>query len=293
MTPFLKNTLEKLEIEDIVITLRGVFYFEKTSWQGPFQDPICEEKNLFILSRKIADRANITLGLTQPSADSYVDFQDKHFFRAHVVIAPMSLRGTEITLRRIRASQNFQLQDFLDDSRLLKKLKSSLLQKKSILIAGITGAGKSSLLTALMNEIPVKDRVVILEDSPELPIPNEISSKLLARSDRFGFREGAEWDLCHLVFECLRMRPDRMIIGECRGPEARAIHQALMTGHKGVMTTLHAGSCSEALHRFEELVQNSLKGPSLPSKKLWDLILHIKIQKNGSRKVEEVLETHL
>jgi pilus assembly protein CpaF len=144
-----------------------------------------------------------------------------------------------------------------------------------------------------MNEIPAKDRVVILEDSPELPIPNELSSKLLARSDRFGFREGAEWDLCHLVFECLRMRPDRMIIGECRGPEARAIHQALMTGHKGVMTTLHAGSCSEALHRFEELVLNSLKGPILPSKKLWDLILHIKIQKNGSRKVEEVLETHL
>lgn len=293
MTPFLKNTLEKLEIEDIVLSSRGVFYYEKTSWQGPFQDPICEEKNLFILSRKIADRANITLGLTQPSADSYVDFQDKHFFRAHVVIAPMSLRGTEITLRRIRASKNFQLQDFLDDSKLLKKLKDSLLQKKSILIAGITGAGKSSLLTALMNEIPTNDRVVILEDSPELPIPNELSSKLLARSDRFGFREGAEWDLCHLVFECLRMRPDRMIIGECRGPEARAIHQALMTGHKGVMTTLHAGSCSEALHRFEELVQNSLKGPILPSKKLWDLILHIKIQKNGSRKVEEVLETHL
>ena len=292
MSPFLKTTLEKKEIEDIVLSSRGVFYFEKNSWQGPIQDPICEEKNLFILSRKIADRANITLGLTQPSADSYVDFQDKHFFRAHVVIAPMSLRGTEITLRRISAPKNFQLHNFCEEKEILSKLRSSLTQKKSILIAGSTGAGKSSLLTALMNEIPDNDRVIILEDSPELPIPNDLSSKLSARSDRFGFREGAEWDLCHLVFECLRMRPDRIIIGECRGPEARAIHQALMTGHKGVITTLHAGSCLEGLNRFDELVQNSSKSNLITSKKLWDIILHIKIQQNGERKIQEILENN-
>ena len=290
MSPFLKTTLEKPDIEDIVLSSRGIFYFEKNSWQGPFQDSICEEKNLFILSRKIADRANITLGLTQPSADSYVDFQDKHFFRAHVVIAPMSLRGTEITLRRISAPKNFKLQNFLNDQSDLKKLSKSLLSRKSILIAGSTGAGKSSLLTALMGQIPANERVVILEDSPELPIPNDLSSKLLARSDRFGFREGAEWDLCHLVFECLRMRPDRMIIGECRGPEARAIHQALMTGHKGVMTTIHAGSCTEALQRFEELVQNSSKIKLPCSKKLWDLVLHLKMKESGERKVEAFLE---
>jgi pilus assembly protein CpaF len=290
MSPFLRATLEKDEIEDIFLSSRGIFYFEKNSWQGPFQDSICEEKNLFILSRKIADRANITLGLTQPSADSYVDFQDQHFFRAHVVISPMSLRGTEITLRRISAPKNFCLQNFLDNDTILKKLSESLLSKKSILIAGSTGAGKSSLLTALMSRIPPNERVVILEDSPELPIPNELSSKLLARSDRFGFREGAEWDLCHLVFECLRMRPDRMIIGECRGPEARAIHQALMTGHKGVMTTIHAGSCAEALERFDELVQNSSNTKLPCSKKLWDLTLYLKMKNTGERRIEEFLE---
>lgn len=290
MSPFLRTTLEKDEIEDIFLSSRGIFYFEKNSWQGPFQDPICEEKNLFILSRKIADRANITLGLTQPSADSYVDFQDQHFFRAHVVISPMSLRGTEITLRRISAPKNFSLHNFLDNEISLNKLSESLQSKKSILIAGSTGAGKSSLLTALMSRIPTHERVVILEDSPELPIPNELSSKLLARSDRFGFREGAEWDLCHLVFECLRMRPDRMIIGECRGPEARAIHQALMTGHKGVMTTIHAGSCAEALERFDELVQNSSKTKLPCSKKLWDLILYLRMNNDGERGIEEFHE---
>ncbi len=290
MSPFLKTTLEKKEIEDIVISQRGIFYFESNSWHGPFQDSICEEKNLFVLSRKIADRSNITLGLTQPSADSYVDFQDKHFFRAHVVISPMSLRGTEITLRRIHAPQNFDLQHFSDNPELLEILLTSFTQKKSILIAGSTGAGKSSLLTTLMNKIPQNDRVVILEDSPELPLPNELSSKLVARSDRFGFREGAEWDLCHLVFECLRMRPDRIIIGECRGPEARAIYQALMTGHKGVITTLHAGSCTEALMRFEELVESSSKTTAPLSRKLWDFVLHIKIENNGKRMIREIIQ---
>jgi pilus assembly protein CpaF len=206
----------------------------------------------------------------------------------------MSLRGTEITLRRIRAPKSYKIENFLSDTNSLKKLLEFLLSKKSILIAGSTGAGKSSFLTALMNQIPANERVIILEDSPELPIPNELSSKLLARSDRFGFREGAEWDLCHLVFECLRMRPDRMIIGECRGPEARALHQALMTGHKGVMTTIHAGSCTEALQRFEQLIQNSSKTDSSNfscSKKLWDLVLHLKTKDDGERKIEEFLET--
>ncbi len=286
MTPLLKELLERIEVEDIILSPRGLSYFQNAVWHGPFQDYMCNEKNLFILSRRIADKANITLGLTQPSADSFVDFNE-HFFRAHVVVSPMSLFGTEITLRRIPKAKQFNLENFNLNTNQIEYFKNAVHNRASILVAGATGAGKSSLISAMMGEIPALDRVLILEDSPELTLPNSLSSKLVTRSDRFGFREGAEWDLSHLVFESLRMRPDRIIVGECRGPEAKAISQALMTGHKGVMTTIHAGSCQEAIDRFDRLVQGSSTHSTFKSEKYWNLIVHIQLNSNGKREVSE------
>ncbi|MEZ4815664.1 MAG: ATPase, T2SS/T4P/T4SS family [Bdellovibrionota bacterium] len=288
MSPFLEEILQNNEIEDIILSTQGLSYFKNAKWTGPLKDVICNEKNLFILSRKIADRANITLGLTQPSADSFIDFNGDHLFRAHVVVSPMSLNGTEITLRRIRHTQQFSISHFTSDEKLQNSLVSAVLNKKSVLVAGATGAGKSSLLSALMNLIPNQERVLILEDSPELPLPTPLSSKLLARANRFGFREGAEWDLSHLVFESLRMRPDRIIVGECRGPEAKAISQALMTGHKGIMTSIHAGSCNEALKRFDQLVQGKQAHSTFESKEHWDLVLHIQLGPKGERHIHEI-----
>lgn len=285
----MKSILENTSVEDIVLTPQGVSFFNNGKWSAPQQDLICTEKNLFILSRRIADRANITLGLTQPSADSFIDFNGEYLFRAHVVVSPMALSGTEITLRRIQQAKRFSLEDFNLDKDTCHALKESILKKDSILVAGATGAGKSSLLTALMNLIPTLDRVLVLEDSPELPVPNALSSKLITRSDRFGFREGAQWDLSHLVYESLRMRPDRIIVGECRGPEAKAISQALMTGHKGVMTSIHAGSCAEALDRFDRLVQGAQSQRTFSSRDHWDLIIHIELSVQGKRKISGLL----
>lgn len=288
MSPFVKEILENPEIEDIVLSPHGISYFSKGHWLGPREDLICSEKNLFILSRRIADKANITLGLTQPSADSFIDFNGENLFRAHVVVSPMALNGTEITLRRVPKAKQFYLEDFsLSEDKILL-LKKAMKDKKSILIAGATGAGKSSFISALMNEISGQDRVLLLEDSPELPIPNTLSTKLLARFDKFGFRDGASWDLSHLVHESLRMRPDRIIIGECRGPEATAISHALMTGHKGVMTTLHAGSCEEALERFDRLVQGAQAQQSFYSRDHWDLVLHIFLNSKNVRTLSGV-----
>ncbi len=289
MSPFLKNILENNQVEDIVLNPQGVSFFSNGKWSTPQQDLICTEKNLFILSRRIADRANITLGLTQPSADSFIDFNGEFLFRAHVVVTPMALNGTEITLRRVQQAKRFSLEDFNLDKETCIELKNSILKKESILVAGATGAGKSSLLTALMNLTPSHDRVLVLEDSPELPVPNALSSKLLTRSDRFGFREGAQWDLSHLVYESLRMRPDRIIVGECRGPEAKAISQALMTGHKGVMTSIHAGSCLEALERFDRLVQGAQSQSTFASREHWDLVIHIVLNPQGVRKISGLL----
>lgn len=119
----------------------------------------------------------------------------------------MSLRGTEITLRRISAPKNFSLHNFLDNEISLKKLSESL-QSKIYPYCRKHRSWKIFSTHSSYESDPTHERVVILEDSPELPIPNELSSKLLARSDRFGFREGAEWDLCHLVlsaFACAQI----------------------------------------------------------------------------------------
>lgn len=289
MSPFLKEILENPEVEDIVLSSQGLSYFMKGKWNGPRADLICSEKNLFILSRRIADKANITLGLTQPSADSFIDFNGENLFRAHVVVAPMALNGTEITLRRVPKAKQFSLEDFAMKASEIDFLRAAVKEKKSMLVAGATGAGKSSFISALTNEISNLDRVLILEDSPELALPNSLSTKLLARSDRFGFRDGASWDLQNLVHESLRMRPDRIIIGECRGPEAIAISHALMTGHKGIMTTLHAGSCEEALERFDRLVQAAQAQQSFYSKDHWDIVTHISLDQDNQRSVRTLV----
>jgi pilus assembly protein CpaF len=205
--------------------------------------------------------------------------------RVHVVIPPLSPDGTQITLRRLDHARPFELSSFSKNRQLVDDLAKAVFEKKSILIAGATGAGKTSLLTSLMTLIPAIDRVLILEDSPELPMIPRLCTRLLARGNRFGYTQGATWDLNHLVFEALRMRPTRLILGECRGSEAIGIARALQTGHGGIMSTVHAGSAREALARFAELAQVSSSDLG------WDLVVHLAINSNQEREITETLWT--
>ena len=291
----LDSLFEKSFVEDIVVSSRGLAYFSEGSWKGPFASRDASPEQLTRLSRLIAEAAGTVLGLSNPSVDAYITLPNSTVLRAHVVIAPMSTQGTEITFRRLPSKESFSLSDFCDDSKTLDQLDQAVQQGLSILVAGGTGSGKTSLLTALMRRIPTNTRLLILEDSPELPLPNGLSSKLIARTNRFGMREGATWDLSHLVFESLRMRPDRLVLGECRGPEALAIATALQTGHAGVMTSLHAGSALEATRRFLDLVElgRQHNGTSVQvsnSKSLWDLVIHIEqeSQAPGRRRIREL-----
>lgn len=283
----LKDLLADESVEDMVLSPRGLAYFSGGSWKGPFPSPETQPLALQTLARHIAERACSTLGLTQPSVDAYLTI-DERTFRAHAVIAPLVMEGPEVTLRRLPSILRFSLSDFRAPSEFIETLVQAVAKGKSILVAGATGSGKTSLLTALLRLVPEHDRVLILEDSPELPLPNALSSKLVARSDRFGFRTGATWELSHLVFESLRMRPDRLVLGECRGPEATAIQRALMTGHGGIMTTLHAGSAEQALARFRELIESDKNGSGIAAPVFWDLVVHIECDETGQRCIREV-----
>ena len=278
----LAELVSQRDIEDLVLSPRGVAAYRAGTWTGPTPIEESAPAALQNIARQIAELASQTLGLTQPSVDAYVRL-GPDLFRAHVVVAPLVLEGPEITLRRLPTIDRFDLADFEATAAVRAELTAAVRAGKSLLIAGVTGSGKTSLLTALLRLVPDTDRVLVLEDSPEIPLPNGLSTKLLSRSNRFGFRAGATWELSHLVFESLRMRPDRLVLGECRGPEAGAIETAIMTGHSGIMTTIHAASPELALERFRQLA--SSQGSHGSVRCLWDLAVHLETRTDGRRAI--------
>jgi pilus assembly protein CpaF len=279
-----RSAVEDQKIEDILVRPNHFLIFKEGSWQGPFQDEVLAPRAKELLMQ-ISENAGIELGLTQPSVDAYLNWGAAGFFRAHAVIAPMSTWSFEITLRRLQSAKIFSLEKFGIHETLKQYLLEGVRGGANYLISGATGSGKSSFLHSLMSLLNSTTRVLILEDSPELSIPNACSSKLIGRSNRYGHRLGAEWSLSDLVFESLRMRPDRLVLGECRGKEAIAVGQALRTGHRGVMTTLHAGSCREALERFADLSQDS-------DHTLWDGVFHLKSDHDKKEVIEFLCPKH-
>lgn len=133
------------------------------------------------------------------------------------------------------------------------QLKKLILDKHNFLIIGATGSGKTTVVNALLSEIKDNERAVIIEDTQELAIPNQISSRLLTRDDKNGTNKSINQNI--LVKKTLRLRPDRIVLGEIRGEEAKDFLMALATGHEGSFGTLHANNPSQALIRLEMLIQ--------------------------------------
>ncbi len=177
-------------------------------------------------------------------------------FRVHIVSEPVIQGLPHVSLRRIRASP-WTLQDLSDrdfsDSFGIQCLLRLITDKKNVLIVGPTGSGKTSVMAACLREVDACERVLLLEDTDELPLPNEVSVKLLAKPSR----SDADRAFClgDLLKQSLRMRPDRIVMGEVRGEEAKDLLMAFATGHKGCWGTLHASNPREALLRLEMLVQ--------------------------------------
>src|SRR5690606_28842673 len=135
----------------------------------------------------------------------------------------------------------------------LRFVQIAIKERKNFLVVGATGTGKTTFLNCCLSLISQNERIIIIEDTPELLVPNSLSSKLLTRKDSQGLLTPIE--LTDLIKESLRMRPDRLVLGEVRGPEAKDLLLALSTGHEGSIGTLHAVSAQEALIRLEMLIQ--------------------------------------
>jgi pilus assembly protein CpaF len=246
---FLNDFWQDLEITEILILNPNEIWCEKG---GVFaKAPVCFDSILHHQNflHQLCDEAGIQFNYEHPHTDG----QWKHF-RVHICAPPIS-QDVCLTLRRLRQSsirlEDLQAKDWCD-IKSMEFLKNSVRNKKNIVVVGGTGSGKTTLLNSLVAEAP-NDRCVFIEDTPELLCANPFSSKLLTRKDYQGnLRELTQSDLLR---QSLRMRPDRLIVGEVRSGEAKDLLMALSTGHAGSMTSLHAGSANEALLRLEMLVQ--------------------------------------
>ena len=248
-TKHLNDLLEDEEITEILILSARQIWYEKKGcfYQHTkiFENSVHYQNFL----HQICDEASIQFNYEYPFADG-----QWRCFRLHICSPPISPE-VSLTLRRLRQKQitlDLLYEKRWCDSFSLQQLKKMIYDKKNILVVGSTGSGKTTLLNSLIWEAK-EDRCVFIEDTPELLMPNLLSQKLLTRKDYQG--QLPEITQTDLLRQSLRMRPDRLIVGEVRGGEAKDLLMALSTGHKGSMTSLHAGSAAEALLRLEMLVQ--------------------------------------
>lgn len=246
--------------------------------------------------RHIVDRIVAPLGRRIDESSPMVDARLPDGSRVNAVIAPISLSGTLVSIRKFRADP-FKLEDLIEfnslDTSMATFLDGIVRAKMNTLISGGTGSGKTTLLNVIATSIPEGERVITIEDSAELRLdrPNVVGME--ARTANV---EGkGEISIRNLVRNALRMRPDRIIVGEVRSGEAFDMLQAMNTGHEGSITTVHANNADDALRRVESMV--IMAGMELPSTVIreyiagaLDIIIQATRLTDGTRKIVSISE---
>ena len=294
--PLLELILDE-EVTEIIVNNEKSIFFEKqgsfSKFPGEFES--AQKYKLFI--QRFCQRAKIQYDLNQPCADGFLNP-----FRIHLIAPPLSSH-VQITLRRHRDTP-WSLESLAKENwaatEQISQLKNIISERQNTIIIGSTGTGKTSCMNALINELPQDERVIIVEDTHELKIPNQISTKLLTRNDLHGHLKSYTQE--DLIKQALRMRPKRLIIGEIRGKEAKDLLLALSTGHSGSLGSLHAEDAKQALLRLEMLVK--MGAPEWETSTVRNLIylslqyiVTLGMDKQGHRRLQNLhkiagLETH-
>ena len=244
----------------------------------------------------VLERIVAPLGRHIDESSPLVDARLPDGSRVNAIIPPLALKGPCITIRKFKR-ELLTSDDLIGFGALTPKmaqfLDTCVKVRRNLVISGGTGSGKTTLLNVLSGYIPAQERIVTIEDAAELQLPQEHWIQLEARPANI---EGkGQITIRDLVRNTLRMRPDRIVVGECRGGEALDMLQAMNTGHDGSLTTLHANSTRDALARLETMVLMS--GMELPIRAIRDQIanaVHLVVQQtrfaDGSRKVTAISE---
>ncbi len=251
-----------------------------------------DESHLRRIINKIVSQVGRRIDESQPMVDARLPDGS----RVNSIIPPLSLSGPLLTIRKF-AQHRFDLDELVRIGTLTAEAQDFLCRcvqaELNILISGGTGTGKTTLLNALSAAVPNSDRIVTIEDAAELQLAQQHVLRLEARPKNI---EGeGEVTIRDLVRNALRMRPDRIIVGEVRGAEALDMLQAMNTGHEGSLCTVHANSPRDALSRVETMVL--MAGYDLPLRAIrgqvssaLDLIVHLDRLEDGTRKVVSITE---
>ncbi len=245
---------------------------------------------------RIIDRIVSPIGRRVDESSPYVDARLPDGSRVNIVIPPISLVGPVITIRKF-SRDPFQVDDLIRfgtfTPEIAKFLETCVKARLNIIVSGGTGSGKTTTLNVLSSFIPDDERIVTIENAAELQLHQEHVVTLESRPPNI---EGkGEITIRDLVINSLRMRPERIIVGECRGGEALDMLQAMNTGHDGSLTTLHSNSPRDTLSRLETMVL--MAGMDLPVRAIReqisaavDLIVHQSRLRDGSRKITSITE---
>ena len=245
---------------------------------------------------RVIDRIILPLGRRIDSENPTVDARLPDGSRVNAVVAPVALDGPSITIRKF-SKERLRVEDLIRLGSLTEHMaqfiEACVVAKLNIVVAGGTGSGKTTLLNVLSGYIPEGERLVTIEDAAELQLNQSNLVRLEARPPNVEGR--GEVSIRHLVKNALRMRPDRIIVGEVRGGEALDMLQAMNTGHDGSLTTVHANSPRDALSRLETLCL--LAGVELPLRVVREqissavnLIVEQTRMRDGTRKVTGIAE---
>ena len=286
----LNSVLQDPEVTEIMVNDLRNIAIEK---RGQIIVTPIRFKTLYELNRVVSlllEPSGKVLSADQPFAVSSLPDGS----RVHVAGPPVTEFGPCITIRRF--PKRYSIENFVTngtlDARMAHFLSACVAGRQNILISGGTGTGKTTILNSLIALIPPHERVITIEDTAEIPLilPNQV--KMMTRAKSAGTEAITARDL---VANSLRMRPDRIIVGECRGSEAMDMIQAMNTGHQGSMTTIHANSPRDALFRLETLMMTS--GLDLPLGAIRrqiasavQLIIQIRRFRSGARKIISIQE---
>ena len=288
----LQPILDDKSITEVMINGPNHIFIEKSGRLYETKEKFKDSRELEDIIQRIVYRVNRTVDSANPICDARLEDGS----RVNIVLAPIALNGPIVTIRKF-PEKVIQFEDLINWQAISKGaadfLKQCVRAKYNIFVSGGTGSGKTTFLNALSNFIPEDERIITIEDSAELQIQ---SVKNLVRMEtRNANTEGkGEITIRDLIKSSLRMRPERIVVGEVRGAEALDMLQAMNTGHDGSLSTGHANSPADMLSRLETMV---LTGSPFPIEAIrqqiasaLDLIVHLGRMSDKSRKVLSIVE---
>lgn len=288
----LEDLINDSEITDILVNNKDQIYIERRGKLELTPKRFISNEQV----RQTIERIVAPLGRRIDESSPMVDARLPDGSRVNAIIPPLSLTGPMLTIRKFR-KERFKIEELIDigtlDVKMSEFIQACVLCRKNMIVSGGTGSGKTTVLNILSAFIPEDERIITIEDAAELKLSQEHWARLESRPQNI---EGKGTVTIRDLFRnTLRMRPDRIIIGECRGAETMDMLQAMNTGHDGSMTTIHANSTHDVLSRLDSMILMS--GVELPIRAIRemlasaiDIIVHTARLSDGSRKVMQITE---